>query len=38
MTMNHTAMIGPKKAPTRAVPWLCTAKSATMMTTVSGTT
>ena len=35
---NHTAMTGPNKAATRAVPRDCTANSPIKITTVSGTT
>ena len=35
--MNHTNVIGPKKAATLAVPRDCTANNAIRMTTVSGT-
>src|SRR3981189_580979 len=38
MTANHTHMIGPKKAATRAVPRDCTANSTSNITTVSATT
>ena len=37
MAMNQSAVIGPKKAATLAVPRDCTANSATRITTVSGT-
>ena len=38
MATNHSAVMGPKKAATFAVPVDCTANSATRITTVSGTT
>jgi hypothetical protein len=38
MATNHTAVIGPKKAATLAVPRDCTMNSKTRISTVSGTT
>ena len=35
---KNTIMIGPKKAATRAVPWLCTQNSVTRITIVIGMT